>query len=59
MKNKCDHCGKSPIDYLFSISKYWCFHCRKHYDFPLKEGQKSIHIKGLVGNEDSNNNTNK
>lgn len=49
MKKKCEICGKEPIDLLFSIDKYWCFYCRKFYDFKLKPGQKSIHIKGKVG----------
>ena len=60
MKKKCDICGKEPIDYFFSLDKYWCVHCKKMYDFKLKPGQKSLLIKNKVGeNEDRCNNTDK
>jgi len=49
MKKTCEFCKKGPIDLLFSMNKYWCFYCKKFYDFKLKPGQKSIHNKGMIG----------
>ena len=54
MKKTCPVCNKIPIDLLFSMNKLWCFHCRQFYNFNLKPGQKSIHNKGLIGENISN-----
>lgn len=44
--------GHTTLVRLVSQNRYWCCECRYYYPFKLKEGQKSVLIKGLVGTED-------
>ena len=54
MRDKCPVCNSKPVDLLFSMDKLWCFNCKRFYDFKLKPGQKSIHIKGKIGESINN-----
>ena len=48
-KAKCPVCGSNWFDPLYSMNKMYCYECDDFRPFYLKEGQKSLLIKGLIG----------
>lgn len=47
-RTQCQVCNSKWIDLLFSMNKMFCYQCNDFRPFILKEGQKSLLIKGLV-----------
>ena len=58
-KTRCPVCGGKWFDPLYSMNKMYCFKCEAFRPFFLKEGQKSLLIKGLVGNKEDNKDKNR
>ena len=48
----CPTCG-GPLVSLMSLNERRCGDCKTIYEWALKPGQKSLLIKGLVGDDKS------